>query len=176
MYAIVETGGKQYRVSEGDIIRAERLKAEAGESVILDKVLIIGSEAETLVGSPYLDGAFVETEVLENGKGKKVIIFKYKAKKRYRKKQGHRQPYTDLEIKKIAKSGGKSEKKAEKPAAPAKAKAESEKPQPAPEKEFDFNAMTKAALVEFAGARGIELSMRLKKDEMIAAIEEALNE
>lgn len=176
MYAIVETGGKQYRVSEGEIIRVERLKADAGESVMLDKVLIIGSEAETLVGSPYLDGAFIEAEVLENGKGKKVIIFKYKAKKRYRKKQGHRQPYTELEIKKIAKSGGKSEKKAEKPAASAKAKAESEKPQAAPVTEVNLNVMTKAELAEFAETKGIEVSMRLKKDEMIAAIEETLNE
>ncbi len=173
MYAIIETGGKQYRVFKGDRIRVERLKAEEGEVVTLNKVLVIGGEGETLVGSPYLDGAFVEAKLLENGKSKKVVIYKYKAKKDYRKKQGHRQPYTEIEITKIAASGGKVEKK---PAAPAKLKPEPEKPQASPKAEIDFKAMTKAELAEFGAGKGIELPMRIKKDEMIAAIEEALNE
>ncbi len=88
MYAIVETGGKQYKVTEGDIIRVEKLAAEAGEKVELDKVLVLGEGADIKVGTPYIEGAKVVGEVVENGKGQKVIIFKYKAKKDYRKKQG----------------------------------------------------------------------------------------
>ena len=97
------TGGKQYRVSAGDKIRVEKLNAEAGSTVSLDKVLVIGGEGETMVGAPYVAGACVEAEVVENGKADKVIIFKYKAKKDYRKKQGHRQPYTAVEILSIGK-------------------------------------------------------------------------
>ncbi|HHY18390.1 MAG TPA: 50S ribosomal protein L21 [Firmicutes bacterium] len=96
-YAVVETGGKQYRVSEGDVIRVEKLNIDAGNEVELDKVLLVGGE-ETKVGAPYVDGAKVTAEVVKNGKGKKIIVFKYKAKKNYRRKQGHRQPYTELKI------------------------------------------------------------------------------
>ncbi len=96
-YAVIETGGKQYSVSEGDLIKVEKLDAEAGNVVDLDKVLLIGGD-ETKVGAPYIDGAKVTAEVVKNGKAKKIIVFKYKAKKNYRKKQGHRQPYTELKI------------------------------------------------------------------------------
>ena len=95
MYAVIETGGKQYRVQEGDVITVEKLNAEAGETVTFDKVLLMSDGKEVKVGTPYLSEA-VTGSVVENGKGKKVIIFKYKAKKDYRKKQGHRQPYTCL--------------------------------------------------------------------------------
>ncbi len=101
MYAIVQTGGKQYRVSEGDIITVEKLEVEAGAEVELDKVLAIGGEEGLTVGKPYVEGKTVKAEVLENGKGEKLVIFKYKAKKDSRKKQGHRQPYTKLQIKTI---------------------------------------------------------------------------
>lgn len=98
MYAVVETGGKQYKVSEGDILSVERLSASEGDKLVLDKVLLYSDENDTKVGTPYVEGAKVEAEVMENGKGKKVIIFKFKSKKNYRKKQGHRQPYTRLKI------------------------------------------------------------------------------
>ena len=93
MYAVIETGGKQYRVQEGDVITIEKLNAEVGETVTFDKVLVLGEGKDVKVGTPYVDAA-VTGSVVENGKGQKVIIFKYKAKKDYRKKQGHRQPYT----------------------------------------------------------------------------------
>lgn len=101
MYAIIETGGKQYRVQEGDTLFVEKLDKEAGEKIDLSKVLLISKEDDLLVGKPYVEGAKVEATVLEQGKAKKIIVFKYKAKKNYRKKQGHRQPYTKLKIEKI---------------------------------------------------------------------------
>lgn len=96
-YAVVETGGKQYKVSEGDVIKVEKLDVEAGGLVDLEKVLLIGGE-EVKIGAPYVEGAKVTAEVVKNGKTKKIIVFKYKAKKNYRRKQGHRQPYTELKI------------------------------------------------------------------------------
>ncbi|MDD7408313.1 MAG: 50S ribosomal protein L21 [Anaerovoracaceae bacterium] len=98
MYAVIETGGKQYRVQEGDEISVEKLGAEAGEEVVFDKVLVAGEGADVKIGAPYVEGASVKSTVVENGKGQKVIIYKYKAKKDYRKKQGHRQPYTTVKI------------------------------------------------------------------------------
>ena len=97
MYAIIETGGKQYRVTEGDVITVEKLDAQVGETVSFDHVLVLGEGEGIQVGTPYV-GTAVEGKVVEEGKGKKVIIFKYKSKKDYRKKQGHRQPYTMVEI------------------------------------------------------------------------------
>ena len=102
MYAVIETGGKQYRVQNGDQICIEKLNVEDGAHVVFDKVLVCGEGADIKVGTPYLEGITVEGEVVESGKGKKVVIFKYKAKKDYRKKQGHRQPYTMVEISSIA--------------------------------------------------------------------------
>ena len=101
MYAIIETGGKQYRVQEGDVVRVEKLKIADGEKVNFDKVLLVADEGRINVGKPYVDGAIVEAVVEKQGKEKKIIIFKYKSKKDYRKKQGHRQPYTQIKIEKI---------------------------------------------------------------------------
>ena len=101
MYAVIQTGGKQYRVTEGDVINVEKLDAEVGKAVTIKEVLVVEKEGETLVGAPYVTGASVKAEVLENGKGPKVVIYKYKAKKDSKKKQGHRQPYTQLQIKSI---------------------------------------------------------------------------
>lgn len=102
MYAIIETGGKQYRVQEGDVIRVEKLNIAEGEAVKFDKVLLVAEEEGKLnVGKPYVDGAVVEGVVEKQGKAKKIIVFKYKAKKDYRKKQGHRQPFTQIKIEKI---------------------------------------------------------------------------
>lgn len=101
MYAIIETGGKQYRVQEGDVLRVEKLEIADGETVKFDKVLLVADEGKVNVGKPYVDGAVVEAVVENQGKAKKIIVFKYKAKKDYRKKQGHRQPYTQIKIEKI---------------------------------------------------------------------------
>jgi large subunit ribosomal protein L21 len=101
MYAIIETGGKQYRVQEGDVLFIEKLNVEAGEAVEFDKVLAVSNGEELTVGAPVVEGAKVEATVEKNGKGKKIIVYKYKAKKDYRKKQGHRQPYTKVVINKI---------------------------------------------------------------------------
>ena len=98
MYAVVETGGKQYRVQEGDEITVEKLNVEAGDKVVFDKILVAGEGADIKVGKPYLEGCSVNGSVVECGKGPKVIIFKYKSKKDFRKKQGHRQPYTKVKI------------------------------------------------------------------------------
>ena len=97
MYAIIETGGKQYRVSEGSEIYVEKLDLAEGETVTLDKVLMVGGDTLT-VGNPRVEGATVEANVVKHGKQKKIIVFKYKPKKKYRRKQGHRQPYTKLQI------------------------------------------------------------------------------
>ncbi len=101
MYAIIETGGKQYKVSEGDVVFVEKLDVEAGSTVTIDKVLVVEKDGDLKVGAPFVEGATVEATALKNGKEKKIIVYKYKAKKGYHKKQGHRQPYTKLEIKKI---------------------------------------------------------------------------
>ena len=100
MYAIIETGGKQYKVSEGDVVFIEKVAGAEGDAVKFDKVLAIGGE-KTAIGTPVVEGASVDAKVLAQGKGKKVIVFKYKPKKGYSKKQGHRQPFTKVVIEKI---------------------------------------------------------------------------
>ena len=100
MYAVIETGGKQYKVSEGDVLFVEKLGAAEGDAVKFDKVLAVGGD-ETVFGTPVVEGASVDAKVLAQGKNKKVIVFKYKPKKGYKKKQGHRQPYTKVVIEKI---------------------------------------------------------------------------
>ena len=97
MKAVIQTGGKQYYVSEKDVIYVEKLDLEEGAKVSFDQVLMVDNK----VGTPYVDGAKVEGVVVKNGKQKKIIVYKYNAKKKYRKKQGHRQPYTKVEIKSI---------------------------------------------------------------------------
>ncbi len=101
MYAIFETGGKQYKVSEGDVVFVEKLNAQDGEEVSFDKVLAVGSGSDITVGTPVVDGAVVVGKVIKSGKSKKIIVFKMKSKKGYRRKQGHRQPYTQVEISRI---------------------------------------------------------------------------
>lgn len=155
MYAVIATGGKQYRVSEGDKIRVEKLNAEAGAAVTLDKVLVVGGEGETVVGAPYIEGACVAAEVVENGKADKVIIFKYKAKKDYRKKQGHRQPYTMVQI-----TGIGTDKPAEAPVA-----------EEAPAK--SLKSMLKAELIDYAKENNIEIDEKATKAAILEAIEAA---
>ena len=155
MYAIIETGGKQYRVQEGDVLTIEKLGVEAGETVEFDKVLVLAGE-ELKVGAPYVEGAKVVGEVVENGKAKKVIIFKYKAKKDYRKKQGHRQPYTMVKI--VSLTGEAPAKKAAAPKAEKKVSA----------------SMKKDELIAFAAEHGIEIDAKATKAVIIETIEAAL--
>ncbi len=101
MYAIIETGGKQYRAEEGKVIRVEKLPVEKGETVSFDRVLMLNKGEEIQVGKPFLENCQVEGKVVRVGRDKKIIVFKYKAKKNYKRKQGHRQPYSDVLISKI---------------------------------------------------------------------------
>ena len=98
MYAVIQTGGKQYRVQQGDVIFVEKINAQADEAVTFDEVLLVGNDGETKIGTPVVEGANVEGKVLAQVKSKKIVVYKYKAKKNERKKQGHRQPYTKVEI------------------------------------------------------------------------------
>ncbi len=158
MYAIIETGGKQYRVQEGDVITIEKLDVEAGDAVTFDKVLVLNNDKELQVGAPYVEGAKVAGEVVENGKGQKVIIFKYKAKKDYRKKQGHRQPYTMVKI--MSLTGDAPAKTNNKPANSENVKVSS--------------TMKKDELIAFAEAKGIEVDAKATKAVIIETIENSL--
>ncbi len=100
MYAIIQTGGKQYRVAPGDILRVERLPGERGAEVVLDQVLMVGGE-EVRVGQPLVANASVKGQILRQGQGKKILVYKKKRRKGYRRKQGHRQLYTALQIQEI---------------------------------------------------------------------------
>jgi len=101
MYAIIATGGKQYRVSEGDVIFVEKLAGEIDETLVFTEVLTIVAEDDVKVGTPFLEGAKVTATVMKQGKDKKILVYKYKSKANYRRKQGHRQPYTKVTIGKI---------------------------------------------------------------------------
>jgi len=98
MYAIIETGGKQYKVQEGDTVYVELLKAEADDEITLDSVVALGTDDGIKVGTPYVDGASVSAKVVKNGKAKKITVMTYKPKKNEKRKLGHRQPYTKIEI------------------------------------------------------------------------------
>ena len=102
MYAVIATGGKQYKVTEGDVIRVEKLGVETGQTVTFDKVLVVG-DGELTVGAPYVQGAAVTGTVTKEGRAKKVIVYKYKPKTGYHKKNGHRQYFTEVKIEKISK-------------------------------------------------------------------------
>lgn len=101
MYAIIETGGKQYRVAEGDVLTIEKLEVAEGQTVDFDRVLTVVKEGDVVIGKPLVANAKVTAEVVAHGKGKKILVFKYKAKSNYRRRQGHRQPFTKVRIDKI---------------------------------------------------------------------------
>ena len=101
MFAIVETGSKQYRVAPGDVIQVEKLPVEEGAQVELDRVLCLAQDEDVRVGTPYLEGVKVKAQVLRHGKGRKIIVMKYKKRKNYRRKKGHRQLFTELKITEI---------------------------------------------------------------------------
>jgi large subunit ribosomal protein L21 len=131
MYAVIKTGGKQYRVREGDTLRVEKLTAEAGAQVQFDQVLMVGEGDEVKVGTPYVSGTQVSATVVGQGRGDKIKVVKFKRRKNYLRQNGHRQAFTEVEITKIG-GGGKAAAKAEaKPAADTKPKAE-EKPKAEP--------------------------------------------
>lgn len=158
MYAIIKTGGKQYRVQEGDEFKVEKLEAEVGSKVVFDEVVAVGGD-KLIVGSPLVADYSVEAEVLEQGKNDKVIIYKYKAKKDYRRKNGHRQPYTLVKVTGIVSGAKASSKKA----APAKAEAKAE---------VKANAsMKKDELLAIAKEMGIEVAAKATKADILAAIE-----
>ena len=109
MYAVIEACGKQYKVTKGDVVFFEKLEAEEGKKVTFDKVVLVSDEGKVEVGDPYVKGIKVEGKVVAHGKAKKIVVFKYKAKKNYRRKQGHRQPYTKVEITAIKLPAAKKE-------------------------------------------------------------------
>ena len=98
MYAVIESCGKQYKVAQGDVVFFEKLDNEEGKKVTFDKVVLLSDDGKVQVGNPYVKGIKVEGKVVSHGKAKKILVFKYKAKKNYRRTQGHRQPYTKVEI------------------------------------------------------------------------------
>ena len=114
MYAIIESCGKQYKVAEGDVVFFEKLDAEEGKKVTFENVVLVSNDEKVQVGNPYVKGVKVEGKVVSHGKGKKIIVFKMKAKKNYRRKQGHRQPYTKVEITSIKTASTKKAEKTEK--------------------------------------------------------------
>lgn len=173
MYAVIETGGKQYKVQEGDVITVEKLKAEAGDTITFDKVLLMSDGKEVKVGTPYLAEA-VTGSVVENGKGKKVIIFKYKAKKDYRKKQGHRQPYTMVKIKSLGGSKQSAPKKASAPKAEEAPKDEVKEAKAKPAAKKVSASMKKDELIAFAKENNIAIDEKATKAVIIEAIEAAL--
>ena len=151
MYAIIKTGGKQYRVQKDDVFKVEKLDVEVGSTVVFDEVLAVGGD-ELLVGDA-VKGYAVSAEVLEQGKNDKVIIYKYKAKKDYRKKNGHRQPYTLVKVTDIVSGGQKAA---------------------AAEKQDDVKpsmSMKKEELLAIANEKGIEVSSKATKAEILEAIE-----
>ena len=157
MYAIIQTGGKQYRVQEGDEFKVEKLEAKVGDKVVFDEVLTVGGD-KLIVGKPFVEGYAVTAKVLEQGKNDKVIIYKYKAKKDERTKNGHRQPYTLVKVTAIG-EGAKAPAKKEETAKAAKA-------------EVKANAsMKKDELLAIAKDMGIEVTAKATKADILAAIE-----
>jgi large subunit ribosomal protein L21 len=101
MYAVIASGGKQYKVSKGDSVRVEKLEGSVGSKVVFYNVLMLGEGESAKVGTPVIQGAKVEAEITEQGRHKKIVVFKFKRRKKYRRKQGHRQPYTELKVTEI---------------------------------------------------------------------------
>ncbi|WP_319486702.1 50S ribosomal protein L21 [uncultured Cohaesibacter sp.] len=122
MFAVIKTGGKQYTVSPEDVIKVEKLEGEAGETVVFDSVLLVGGEGDAQVGAPLVDGASVAAEIVDQGRGRKIIIFKKRRRQNSRRRNGHRQYFTTVKISEIL-TGGKAPAKAAKKATPAKAEA-----------------------------------------------------
>lgn len=165
MYAIIETGGKQYRVIDGDVLRIEKISAEVGDTIYFENVLMMGEGSDVKVGTPYIDGQKVAAEVVEHGRADKVVIFKYLPKKDSRTKQGHRQPYTEVKINLTQKSAKvKEASKTEKKTEDTSKKSES-KPS---------ISMKKDEIIAFAKERNIDIDEKATKAVLIETIEAAL--
>ncbi|WP_068083427.1 50S ribosomal protein L21 [Polycladidibacter stylochi] len=119
MFAVIKTGGKQYTVAANDLLKIEKISAEAGETVVFDEVLVVGSEGETTIGAPTVEGASVAAEVVEQGRDRKIIIFKKRRRQNSRRRNGHRQAFTTVKISEILTGGAKAAKKAAAPKAAA---------------------------------------------------------
>ena len=169
MYAIIKTGGKQYRVQQGDELRVEKLDAQKGDKVVFDEVVAVGGD-KLVVGTPFVEGYAVTAEVLTQGKGDKVVIYKYKAKKDYRRKNGHRQPFTLVKITDIGGAGKKAAKKADKAEKPAKAEAPAKKEEKAAAPKVSAS-MKKDELLAVAKEMGVKVDSKATKADIIAAIE-----
>ncbi len=156
MYAIIKTGGKQYRVQENDEFRVEKLDANVGDKVVFDEVIAVGGD-KLVVGTPFVSGVTVQAEVLEQGKADKVIIYKYKAKKDYRRKNGHRQPYTLVKVTGIGDFKAEPAKEAAAETATTEVKASL--------------SMKKEELLAIANEMGIEVASKATKADILAAIE-----
>ena len=169
MYAISKTGGKQYRVQQGDELRVEKLDAKEGDKVVFDEVVAVGGD-KLVVGTPFVEGYAVTAEVLTQGKGDKVVIYKYKAKKDYRRKNGHRQPFTLVKITDIGGAGKKAAKKADKAEKPAKAEAPAKKEEKAAAPKVSAS-MKKDELLAVAKEMGVKVDSKATKADIIAAIE-----
>ncbi|NLY87387.1 MAG: 50S ribosomal protein L21 [Clostridiales bacterium] len=159
MYAIIQTGGKQYKVQQDDEFRVEKLNAQVGDKIVFDEVVAVGGD-KLILGKPFVDGYSVSAEIVEQGKADKVVIYKYMAKKDHRKKRGHRQPYTLVKITGI----GESDTKTEKSVFDAKAQKV--------DSEVKANvSMKKDELLSIAKEMGIEVSAKATKADILAAIE-----
>ena len=174
MYAIIKTGGKQYRVQQGDEFRIEKLDAKVGEKVVFDEVVAVGGD-KLIVGTPFVDGYVVNAEVLEQGKADKVIIYKYKAKKDYRRKNGHRQPFTLVKITGIGEGKAPKASAAKKETAKADTKKAADKAEKKPAKKAEAPkvsaSMKKDELLAVAKDMGIKVDSKATKADILAAIE-----
>jgi len=147
MYAVVNTGGKQYKVQQGEVLRIEKIPGDVGSPVSFDRVLMFSDGESVSIGQPVLDNVAVEGHIVEQGKAKKIIVFKYKRRKRYRRKQGHRQEYTAVQIDSIKEAGADAEEaiEPEKEAKPEAVKADTGMQKAAAQEAGDGRAKTKPA-------------------------------